>query len=326
MMDNFIDGITWPGLDYESHLKSNPSFQSSWTTSTSLEIDLFSDFAKATRQSLGSQGFSLSRVQDDDRAAIMLYCKMQRYAIEDRPRKIYKAATFQCPSHHQIGLLGLEKAIQTGSSLKPYRSKQIDNTGYDDGLFDHWKTHHFHLGTKLGEDGFVERTNELLFSLIGDDSAYFIKIAPHNSSPWAKKDLITTIHANWPDVLNHYLVKGIDRLEHDISDGDRKSLRDAHVMTFLEMEDGTVYIEPGIGRTLGGLHVQDLQKADELKRIASWVERTISENWEQISDNARRQGYHLKPNASLSLCETVPHLYWDILDRESGYRFRQPVI
>ena len=31
-MDNFIDGITWPGLDYESHLKSNPSFQSSWTT------------------------------------------------------------------------------------------------------------------------------------------------------------------------------------------------------------------------------------------------------------------------------------------------------
>ena len=33
-MDNFIDGITWQGLDYEPHFKSNPSFQSSWTTST----------------------------------------------------------------------------------------------------------------------------------------------------------------------------------------------------------------------------------------------------------------------------------------------------
>ena len=32
MMDNFIDGITWQGLDYEPHFKGNPSFQSSWTT------------------------------------------------------------------------------------------------------------------------------------------------------------------------------------------------------------------------------------------------------------------------------------------------------
>ena len=288
----------------------------------SYDVSLFKDFADAVRLSLTTQGHDVSHVQNDDHAAVMLYFKMDRYDIKAPHRSIKRPVDFLCPPEHLVGLQGLEHAILTGADLQPYRSRQTQKTEFQDGLLDHWNIHHFHLGNNFEEDGFVERTNDLLFCLIDDTCAYLIKITSHDSSPWVKKELITIIHQNWPAALENSRVRGISSLEAELQDDDLAKLRRAGIVTILDMEDGTFYIEPGIGRTMGGLHARDLMMADKIRRITNWVEREISKTWAEISGNARMLGYHFKLPVSLTLYATVPYEHWDILEPESGYRFR----
>ena len=286
------------------------------------DVSLFKDFADVVRRGLTTQGHDVSPVQSDDHAAVMLYFKIKRYDIKAMPRSIKRPVDFRCPPELLVGLQGLEHAILTGADLQPYMSRQTQKTEFQDGLLDHWNIHHFHLGNNFEEDRFVERTNDLLFCLIEDSCAYFIKITSHDSSPWVKKELITIIHQNWPAALDKFRIIGISRLEVELQDDDLEKLRKRRLVTPLDMGDGTIYIEPGIGRTLGGLHVQDLMMADKVNRITDWVEGAISETWPEISDNARKLGYHFKLPVSLTLYETVPSEHWEILEPESGYRFR----
>ena len=172
-------------------------------------------------------------------------------------------------------------------------------------------------------DGFVERTKELLFCLVDAEYAYFIKIAAHRPAQWAKKELIEIIHRNWPEAISAYRLNGVTAVNPEINDEDRKILRTANVATLLDMQDGTVYLEPELGHTSGGLHVKDLRWADQMYRIAQKIEDQINMNWQRIAKDARRQGYCLKDTETLFLLKIVPGLYWDIGDSRSGYWFRQ---
>ena len=292
-------------------------------TNKPVRINLFKDFADAVRRDMSLEGYDITHVQDDDHAAIMLYYKIRRYAIEPRARHVLKASGFEHPPRYELGIQQLEQAIRNGTRLTPYRSKRIATAASSDDLFDYWQIHHFHLGSNQMDDGFVERTNELLFCRIEDEHAYFIKIASHDSSPWAKKELVEIIHENWPDTISSARLPNVSSLGVELNDEDRKALRKANVVTFLNMADGTIYIEPGIGRTMGGLHWNDLGAADDIHRFTETVEAQVTNEWPHIIENARRLGYFLKEPVSLLMVETIPHLHWDILDPESGYRFRQ---
>ena len=109
-------------------------------------MNLLKDLANVLRNQIKAQGYDVSHVQNDDHAALMLYSKVLRYTIEPLPRDIRKAAGFQCPQQHLLGLQQLESAIQFGSSLVPYRSKGIEKSTWSDGLLDYWGIHHLHLG------------------------------------------------------------------------------------------------------------------------------------------------------------------------------------
>ena len=74
---------------------------------------------------------------------------------------------------------------------------------------------------------------------------------------------------------------------------------------------------------MGGLHFDDLTDADDIRRFTKRVEAQVANEWPHIMKNARRLGYFLKEPVSLSMLKTIPNLYWDIVDPESGYRFRQ---
>ena len=91
------------------------------------------------------------------------------------------------------------------------------------------------------------------------------------------------------------------------------------------MEDGTIYIEPGLGNTSGGLHIQDLRWADYICRVAEIVESNIAADWPELVEHARTQGYHLRDTTPLVLMETIPERFWDVKDSESGYWFRRYV-
>ena len=212
------------------------------------------------------------------------------------------------------------------------RAKTIVDINAQDSLLDHWGIYHFHLGSELEEDGtFVRRTRDILLCRVDDSYAYFIKVLPHGrnvSAPWYRKELIEVIHKNWPESIRHALAIGVTALSPKLNDQEVAELRKSgNITLLLEMSDGTVYMPPGVGNTLGlvatdGSSVHDTRFADEVQRLAKLVEKLIIEDYPRTYGNARQLGYHFKEPVSFVLSQTKLGVYWDILEPNSRYRFR----
>ena len=96
-------------------------------------------------------------------------------------------------------------------------------------------------------------------------------------------------------------------------------------MSILTMQDGTAYLEPGLGNTTGGVQINDLRWAHNVYRIAKAIEDQVHRDWQSIINGAKKQGYYLRGIEPLLLANTAPFVYWDIVDPSSGYRFRRYV-
>ena len=296
-----------------------------------IKIDLYRDFADAVRHQMASEGYDIASIKGDDEAAIRSYARLNRRIIAPRPRQIMKASNFD-PLNHEVGIAKLETAIRNGESLSPYMSRTTTDTGYHDSLLDHWGIYHFHLGTELAEGGsFVRRTGDVLLCRVDDSNAYFIKVVPHGRNvppPWYEKELIEIIHKNWPESIKHALATGVTGLSPRLSDQDVAELRrKSNIVLFLEMSDGTVYMPPGVGSTLGivatdGSSVNDTRFADWVHELTKLVEERIRDDYRRIHENARKLGYQLSEPVSFVLAQTQPGVYWDILEPNSRFSFR----
>ena len=294
-------------------------------------MNLYRDFADATRREMASKGYDIASVKEDDEAAIRLYAKLSRRIIAPRPRQILKANNFN-PSNHECGIAKLESGIRNGENLAPYMSKTIVDINAQDSLLDHWGIYHFHLGTELEENGkFVRRTRDIVLCRVDDSYAYFIEVLPHGrnvSAPWYRKELIEIIHRNWPESIRHALAIGVTALSPKFNDQEVAELRKSgNIALLLEMADGTVYMPPGVGNTLGlvatdGSSVHDTRFADEVQRLAKLVEMRIIEDYPRTYEKARQLGYHFKEPVSFVLSQTKLGVYCDILEPNSRYRFR----
>jgi len=135
--------------------------------------------------------------------------------ISTQPRKvIYSEELLKNPllTDFQAEILNLQKKIENGENLKPYLSKGVDrsstvpnptsSTPDKDGLLNHWFIHHFHLGSKLDNDGFITRTKELLFVKVFSDVICFIDILDHKS--FSSTDLLRIVKKNWPHTIEEF--------------------------------------------------------------------------------------------------------------------------
>ncbi|WP_339270620.1 hypothetical protein NYE54_05495 [Paenibacillus sp. FSL K6-1330] len=184
---------------------------------------------------------------------------------------------FTCPVQLQAGLDSVVEKIAKGESIKSNLSKKIVNLKYNDDLLNDWGVYHLHLGTSLDNEGFVERTGPLLLARFDNVKAYLINIMPHGS--WTKKEIITTVHKNWPESIAHFKMK-LQRLEKEITDEDRKSLRRLHANTVVEMGGGVIYGPLGGGYTTSGLNAEVLRVSDfcfnQLSLYEIWIKENIS--------------------------------------------------
>ena len=293
-----------------------------------IRMNLYGDFADAIRHCMVSEGYDIASIKGDDEAAIRSYARLNRRVIAPSPRQILKASNFD-PSNHEVGIAKLETAIRNGESLTPYMSKKITDISYRDSLLDHWGIYHLHLGTELEEgENFVRRTDDVLLCRVDHSRAYFIKIAPHVPAPWYEKELIEIIHKNWPESIRHALATGVTGLSPTLNDQEVAELRrKSNLVLFLEMSDGTVYMPPGVGNTLGivatdGSSVNDTRFADCLHELTKLVEERIRDDYRRIHENARKLGYQFSEPVSFVLAHTQPDVYWDILEPNSRFRFR----
>ena len=296
-----------------------------------IRINLYRDFADAIRYEMASEGYEIASVKGDDEAAIRLYAKLSRRMIAPRPRQILKASDFD-QSDYEDAIAKLENAIRSGANLSPYMSKTIIDAESHDSMLDHWGIYHFHLGTELEETGnFVRRTGDILLCRVDDSYAYFIAILPHGRNvpaPWYRKELIEIIHKNWPESIRHALATGVTGVSPSLNDPEVEELRRrTNLVLFLEMSDGTVYIPPGVGNTLGlvatdGSNINDTRFADKIRDLTKMVEDRIGDTYLQIHENARQLGYKFNEPVSFVLAQTQLGVYWDILESSSHFRFR----
>ena len=291
-----------------------------------IHMDLMADLGEFARCVMSDAGWNVAHVENNDHRALAAYAKLKRYLISSRPRTVLKSRQFD-PLGHEAGIEGLENAVRNGDDLNIYMTSRFDDITASDGLLDHWGIRHFHLGTEMDLDkGRISRTRHILFGLINDSHAYFIKVGTHGRDSryvWYQQEMIETIHRNWPEAIELFRTPGVTGISPKYNDpADVKSLRDANAVVLLQVEDGTVYIGPGMGTTGDGTHIHDLQFANGMSRATKQVEKHILDNYPLIRDNARRLGYYFKDPVTFRLKNARRHADWEIVETCTDYLFR----
>ena len=105
----------------------------------------------------------------------------------------------------------------TGGRVSKFLSKKTLNATFNDGLLNDYGIHHLHLSDELDKGGyFVNGSRMLLFALVKESDAFFIDVVPHPNDKitedvgWVRQDLLTIIDANWPQLLEPHIARGIN--------------------------------------------------------------------------------------------------------------------
>lgn len=228
------------------------------------------------------------------------YCRLvpaQRRRVHKSPelkRKIKDLPTSKRRALHKV-----EDDISRGRDLTPHLSRSI-KTGYlsskraskqgklrrdrDLMLYD-WGLHHLHLSEQLESDGFVTRTEDLLFAGFLHHDAYLIDIAPHGS--WYLRSLLETIVGNWPN--SGLLLPSLSglRLATTFTDDEGLGLREAGVAAnMFEFEDKVWMPRDGI--STARTSIRATRRADLVLTEAERLEAIARTEPELILDQIRQ--------------------------------------
>ena len=111
--------------------------------------------------------------------------------------------------------------LAEGQSVNGFLSTRIEfamRKSIRDGLLWDFGMHHFHLSRKphsdkkIGEKGFVERSDYLLFAMTTQDHAYSVDIRPHHDPQnlgWVRQELRKIVYLNWPELIEPHILRGV---------------------------------------------------------------------------------------------------------------------
>lgn len=250
-----------------------------------INMDFYKDWIDHLRKGLKEAGNT--PVEDPEEVSIQ-YFNFLRRLIPVRPRKVYIAKEFMCPSELQLGLDLIINNIEQGVDLGPYLSKKIADLDYDDDLLNDWGVHHLHLGTNLESNGFVKRTGPVLFARFDEQNAYLINVWSHGN--WTNQEMIRIIHNNWPGSIERYRLKDVTGLNYSVTDRDIKLARKAHSMLLIEPEPGVFYAPPGMGLTSAGTGIEVIRVSDYYADLMTTYEDVIRDNIAELIEMVKAEG------------------------------------
>ena len=196
------------------------------------------------------------------------------------------------PQEITLGLQQFIEKAESGQDLKPHLSTKSDNPDYQDLMFYDWGIFHFHLGTNPHpkRQGFVERTDDLLFAIAPSDTAtmYLIDIHPHRGG-FTNQDLLRILEYNWPEILDPYELKGVTELSDNASDSDIDSLRKGSMNTFIQTPGGRFLMPMGGGITGAGTSTHIRRDADRIRTNVHQVENYFIQQPATIADLFNRK-------------------------------------
>lgn len=171
------------------------------------KMDFVNDFNEIIKQ-----WFKMHNIQkyskDDD--YILEFLRLYRLHIPQYPRKVYisnelKNSTNFKKYKQELDLI--KNTFESGGDIMPFTSKRLKSKTYNDKVLILWNMHHLHLNLDKDENGYVERSDDLLFCMVRDDSVYMVDITNHND--WANIKLLEIVSNNWSELLDEFEYKNI---------------------------------------------------------------------------------------------------------------------
>ncbi|MHB2025136.1 MAG: hypothetical protein ACYCPQ_00650 [Elusimicrobiota bacterium] len=260
-----------------------------------MQIDLYADWINMQRSSLHAMGYAVDPKDDGLEVSVKHFNVLKRKVVA-RPRTILQSKEFNCPSDLQTAIDAFKAVAANGGDLTPHLSRTLLDAEYNDALLNHWGIHHFHLGNAIEKDGFIQRSNRLLFSRITDDRVYLIDVMQHGD--WAKQKLVEIIHSNWPDSIERFRLKGIHA--QSLSDEDIAKCRKAGVEPGVSA-GGNMYFPFGGGYVSTGVSADAVMFHDAISKQLRRLEEHVKLSPELLIDAAKKQGIPLKSPLALRL-------------------------
>ena len=236
-----------------------------------IQCNLYSEWITAVRQDFSKAGLSPIVLNDQDCA--ITWQSWKRRTVPPAKRSIAKITGFACPTHLQQGLSELEKAFSSGAPIWPWQSKLIDKPTREDGLYNDYRVVHFHLGVGTEQNGYIHRTNELLFALVDSSTVHEIGIYCHGD--WYELDILDVIDSNWPTLLDSVTIHGIDIAHCPSTRDEVKALREANVVSIVKLRSGRIIAPPGGSIATNGTSIEAVRSADYFAKVLRNGEKAI---------------------------------------------------
>ena len=280
-------------------------------------MSLSSDLLRLIREEFDRNGISYCRSLSVDRLAVRYYELLSRQ-IQPCSRAVHfskeihasleelarKGRNEQVAGDAWRAAFRLHKLLKDGKNVNGFLSRNIlhaTGKASRDGLLFHYGIHHFHLSDERDADGFVKRSDYLLFAVVKPADVFFVDVRRHpvrGSAAWASQELLRIVHSNWPQLTEPLVVRGFNG--NRMTDDDVYELRRSNINSVIGIGGGAL-IAAFCGTALDGSIVLCMQWAGNLLREVKIHEDIISneENREKIAKELIERG--IDPGAELEL-------------------------
>ena len=244
-------------------------------------MDFLSDLTLAIVSEFRHQEISFPECADPGHLACR-YLEMRIRRIEPVPRKVH----FSEEIHDSLGNLArytdpngqgealeawktvfyLRHRFESGEPVMPFLSREVNYTEpkKPEGLLWDYGMHHLHLSCKDGRDGFVKRSDWLLFVVVSDQDVFFVDVRRHEDPEkfqWVRQDLLDIVHNNWPELTESRVLHGITARK--VTNAEKLELRRKNVNVAHEV-GGRVIAPLGFGTSGDGHSTLCRFSADKL--------------------------------------------------------------
>ena len=279
-------------------------------------MTLHSDLSRLIKDQLDKNSISFHGSMPLHRL-VARYFEMNVRQIQPVPRRVH----FSDRTHASLGELSrrgkddpsahnawgavfrLRQLLVEGANVNGFLSTRIRRATARDGLLWHYGMHHFHLGSEMDADGFVKRSDHLLFAIVAPEDAYFVDVRPHppkGGIEWSSQELLRIVHAHWPELIEANILHGVHGTQ--LADGEIHELRRKNVNYAIEI-DGKAIAPLGGGMAGDGSSVLCTIFASKLLSDLRHHEEILNndEVREAVARNLRAQGFDAGPTLEFEL-------------------------
>ena len=259
---------------------------------------------------------------------LITYYNWRARFVSTQPRQAHISSELAADAkyvEHQSAINAIVTKIESGADLTGHLSRGISNAYQPstarpakhgprkdlDLLQSEWSIHHLHLSTTIEGDGFVSRTEDLLFAIFQPDDAYLLGVFPHGA--WTNTELVEAAVRNWPNAGLFHELRGAIGLANPIPPQDRPRLRSAGVTTMVEV-DGKVYAPPG--QTTAGTPMSGTAWSNQVMRGFTSLAELLDNLPPDVVDLADGQSKYIGTNPEWEAFAHGP--FYGIRDVKSG--------